>query len=356
MIVQPAPLGPRGRPRRVLGLVGLVVPVLLFAGVVAAGVLGPTTRPAPSRVPASDEGVANATPTPAASLPPVAPEQPIFPSRIAGLEVHGVHWTLEARNRGLARGVIAVAGFLGLDTIPGECRDSRLGVFGPFCRRVAVLGEMPWYGATHSSPDPAGFHLHPQFPVGVRIPSQASFVAMSPSTATPPVILLARFSDPRAEACVPGGRHCGQELVVERVAWVDGDEYPTTPTIDPAVDAGGTLAELRRDGAQAGTSLPAGGYPLFTALVAPATIAAVEPAAADAATGLSGPVWLLRGLHAQGDPSRVDWRIVARDGLGVLAEGSVETAPFPDMAAGAGADATGGGSDAAGSEGGSEGG
>jgi hypothetical protein len=199
---------------------------------------------------------------------------------------------------------------------------------------VAVLGETPWFGATHNSPDPAGFHLHPQFPVGVRVPSQASFVALSPSTRTPPVILLARFSDPRAETCVPEGRHCGQELVVERVAWVDGNEYPTSPTIDPAADAGGTLAELRRAAATAGASLPAGGYPLFTALVDPATIADVEPAATAAARRLSGPVWLIRGLRARGDPSRVEWRIVARDGVAVLAEGSVETMRFPDMAAG----------------------
>jgi hypothetical protein len=333
MIVQPAPLGPRGRPRRVLRIVGLVIPVLLLGAVVAAGALGPTPMPAPSGEPAI--AVVTSSAPEATPLPAAAPEAPIFPPSIAGLDVHGVHWTLEARNRGLARGVIAVAGFLGLDAIPEECLDSRLGLFGPFCRRVAVLGETPWFGATHNSPDPAGFHLHPQFPVGVRVPSQASFVALSPSTRTPPVILLARFSDPRAEACVPEGRHCGQELVVERVAWVDGNEYPTTPTVDPAVDDGRTLAELRRDAATAATSLPAGGYPLLTALVDPATVAAVEPDATDAARRLSGPVWLLRGLRVEGDPARVEWRIVARDGRDVLAEGSVETARFPDMASGA---------------------
>jgi hypothetical protein len=331
MIVQPASLGPRGRPRRVLRVVGLIVPVLLLGGIVAAGVLGPA--PAPSRVPASDPAVAVTSPSaPVSPTAPPAPRTPIFPSTVAGLEVHGVHWMLEARNRGLARGVIAVAGFLGLETIPDECRDARLGVFGAFCRRVGVLGETPWFGARENSPDPAGFHLHPQFPVGVRIPSQASFVALSPSTATPPVILLARFSDPRAELCVPGGRHCGQELVVERVVWVDGSDYPTTPTIDPAVDAGRTLAELRPDAAVAGGSLPAGGFPLLSALVDPGTVAAIEPAAADAAARLSGPVWFLRALHAQGDPTRVDWRIVSRDGTAVLAEGSVDTTPFPGMA------------------------
>jgi hypothetical protein len=333
MIVQPASLGPRGRPRRVLRIVGLVVPVLLLGTVVAAGVLGPS--PAPDRVPASAPAVADASGPPGGErpTPSAMPTIPIFPSTIAGLEVHGVHWTVEARNRGLARGVIAVAGFLGLDRIPDECRDSRLGVFGPFCRRVGVLGETPWFGSRETSPDPAGFHLHPQFPVGVRIPSQASYVALSASTAAPPVILLARFSDARAEPCVPGGRHCGQELVVERVVWLDGVEYPTTPTIDPAADdAGATLVELRQDAARAGSTLPGGGYPLFTALMAPATVAAIEPAAGSVASPLAGPVWFLRGLHAQGDPTRIDWRIVARDGLRVLAQGTVDTTPFPTVA------------------------
>jgi hypothetical protein len=166
----------------------------------------------------------------------------------------------------------------------------------------------------------------------VRIPSQASFVAISPSTATPPVILLARFSDPRAEPCVPAGRHCGQELVVERVAWVDGVEYPTTPTIDPAVDPAASLADLRRDATTAVGALPAGAYPLFIALMDPATVAAIEPAAARDAARLSGAVWFVRGLQAEGEPSRIDWRIVRRDGIEVLAAGSVDTVPFPGAA------------------------
>src|SRR4051794_6251760 len=121
MIVQPASLGPRNGPRRVLRIVGLVVPVLVLGAVVAAGVLGPS--PAPTRVPASPPAVADASEPPAGESPsqPAMPAIPIFPATVAGLEVHGVHWTVEARNRGLARGVIAVAGFLGLDRIPDEC-------------------------------------------------------------------------------------------------------------------------------------------------------------------------------------------------------------------------------------------
>jgi hypothetical protein len=334
MIVQPASLGPSGRPRRVLRIVGLVVPVVLLAGIVGAAVLGPP--PTSTNVPPSGPTVAVASPAAAetaAPSPAATPGVAVFPARFAGLDVHGVRWTVEARNRGLARGVVAVAGYLGLDAVPEVCRDRRLGVFGAFCRRVGVLAEAPWSGAAHESPDPAGFHLHPQFPKAVRIPSQAAFVALSSSTATPPVIVLARFSDPRAEPCIPEGRHCGQELVVERVVWVDGTEFPTTPTADPrAYSPDQTQASLSVEAASAAATLPAGGYPLLAALVDPITIRDIEPDAATAASRLSGPVWFVRGLHERGDPSRIDWRLVTPDGRLILAEGSVATASFPDTA------------------------
>jgi hypothetical protein len=264
----------------------------------------------------------------------------VFPSSVAGLDVHGVHWTLEARNRGIARGVVAVAGYLGLDSLPDGCGDDpRLGIFGPFCERIAVLAEDPWYGATHNAPDVAGFHLHPQFPVAVRMPSQATNVALSASTSSPAVVVLGRFSDPRASPCEPGGRHCGLELVVEQVAWVDGTEYPTTPTVDPLVEGRtGTIAELRREAANAEGFLEPGAYPLLTALVDPATIGANEPTAASVAARLTEPVWLLRALHETGDPSRIDWLLVARDGSVVLDAGSIVTSPFPGIADGEDAD------------------
>src|SRR6478609_7503657 len=146
MIVQPASLGPRSRPRRVLRIVGIVAPIVLLVAVIAAGALGPTPVPPPV--------VASAAPAVAVADPTVSPssssnEAPgvaVFPSTMAGLDVHGLVWTVTARNRGLARGVVAVAGYLGLDTIPDDCRDARLGVFGPFCTRVAVLGQEPWFG------------------------------------------------------------------------------------------------------------------------------------------------------------------------------------------------------------------
>jgi hypothetical protein len=239
---------------------------------------------------------------------------------------------VEARNRGLARGVVAVAGYLGLDAIPDACRDPRLGAFGPFCVRVAVLAEDPWYGATHSGPDAPGFHLHPQFPVGVQMPSQAAMVAFSASTRTPPVVLIGRFGDDRAERCVPEGRHCGQEFVVERVAWVDGADYPATATVDPDLGAAGlTGADLRREAAAAGATLPATTYPLLEVLVSRATIAHIDPAIAAGVTALdpAATVWLVRGLRARGDPTWIVWRVLSADGGRVLASGSLRTTRAP---------------------------
>ena len=165
------------------------------------------------------------------------------------------------------------------------------------------------------------------------MPSQATNVALSPSTSSPAVVVLGRFSDPRASPCEPGGRHCGLELVVEQVAWVDGTAYPTTPTVDPLVKGQtGTVAELRGGATEAERHLGPGVYPLLAALVDPSTIGANEPGAASAAARLTEPVWLIRALHETGDPSRIDWLLVARDGSVVLEAGSIDTTPFPVMA------------------------
>ena len=338
MIVQPASLGPSGKPRRVLRVVGLVIPVVLLAGVVLAGVLGPSPTPAPrSTAPVVAVASPQASLVDPGRLEEAEPGVASFPSTVAGLDVHGVQYTLEARNRGIARGLVAVAGYLGVDAIPDACQDVRLGAYGPFCERIAVLGEDPWSGATHNKPDAPGFHLHPQFPVGVRIPSQATNVALSPSSATPPVVILGRFNDSRARPSEPGGRHGGLELVVEQVAWVDGTTYPTTPTLDPIVEGpDDSIAELRRGATMAEAFLSAGAYPLLAALVDPTSIAAIEPRAAPAAARLTGPAWLLRSLHERDDTSRIDWHIVAEDGRTLIAKGSVDTAPIMDLAGDAG--------------------
>jgi len=134
-------------------------------------------------------------------------------------------------------------------------------------------------------------------------------------------------------AGLAGGASFGLLLdVVERVAWVDGIEYPTTATVDPlADDADLTLADLRRDATIASATLPASSYPLLEVLVRPETIARIDPAIAAAAGALApdAVVWLVRGLHDRGDPTQIDWRIVARDGGRVIASGSIQTTRSP---------------------------
>jgi hypothetical protein len=328
MIVEPASLGPRSRPRRALRIAGVVVPVVLLAAVIGAGVLGPTPAPAPSPVLASDAPpIAVADPTIAPTIGPAAlAAAPAFPAMMAGLDVHGVHWTLEARSRGIARGgVLAVAGYLALDAQPPGCVGSGLGIVVPFCARTGVLAEGPWSGLAAVEVDLPPFHLHPQVPYGVRVPYLAASAGGLVDGALP-VVMLARFDDARAHPC-PEGRHCGQELVVERIAWVDGDTFPRTATVDPEVSGGPPTSEVERQSADALTALPPDGYPLLAVLLRPATIARIDPAIAAATEALTpaDAVWLVRGLHEQGDPTHIDWRIVARDGERVILSGSIQT-------------------------------
>ena len=89
---------------------------------------------------------------------------------------------------------------------------------------------------------------------------------------------------------------------------------------------------MRREAREAERFLEPGAYPLLTALVDPSTIPANEPSASSAASRLTEPVWLIRALSQTGDPSRIDWLLVARDGSAVLDAGSIDTTPFPNLA------------------------
>jgi hypothetical protein len=326
MIVQPASLGPRSRPRRVLRVVALVAPVVLLVGVIGLGVLGPSPAPPPVPPPA-EPAIAVANPTIGPSTAPVeVPAVPVFPATIAGLDVHGVHWTLEARSRGIARGgVLAVAGYFAVGEQPPACPGAGLGIVVPFCERTGILAEGPWSGTTAGETDLPPFHLHPQIPYGVRVPYLAAAGGVDGAL---PVILLARFDDARAEACIPEGRHCGQELVVERIAWVDGDAFPRTITVDPAVSGGPPGAEVERRGAEATAALARGAYPLLAVLLRPSTLADIDPETAAAlptgALTTDDAVWYVRALHRTGEPTRVDWLVLEADAQRVIASGSID--------------------------------
>ena len=334
MIVQPSSIEPRSRGRRALRAAGLVLPVVILGAVIGAGLAGPSPEPeaaasTPASVPPGTAAPAIAGEPSSAAIPGIAAARWVFPGRVAGLQVHGVRWTLDARSRGLARGVIAIAGYLRENGPATGCGAGDVqGNVATSCERTAVLAADPWSGGPLGERELPPFHLHAQFPAGIREPSQASLFARSNEDPSPAVVVIARFDDPRATPCVPEGRHCGQELVVERVAWVLGLDYPSVPTVDPNADTSGRPnVDLLRDAGLAEAGAPADGYPLLTAYVLPAMLARVD---ATAAAGLppGRAVWYVRVLHRVGDPGRIDWFVIDPRTRHTLIQGSVATSRF----------------------------
>ena len=235
MIVQPASLGPRSRSRRLARSGALALPVVAFVAIVAAGLAGPARDPVPS-APVPAEATAPAvigdgvTPTAGAAI---VATRPVFPGRVDGLQVHGVRWTLDARSRGLARGRIAIAGYLGEEVAGPGCRFDQPAFPRTACVRVAVLAADPWDGRSVSERELPPYHLHAQVLAGVdvRVGEPATDRPNDPRSLA--VIVVAHFDDPRAEPCVPEGRHCGQELVIESVAWRDDIGFGA-PSTSPA--------------------------------------------------------------------------------------------------------------------------
>jgi hypothetical protein len=328
VIVQPVPVGTPSRARRLLRVAAVMVPLALLTGVVAFGVLGPRPEapgPLTALSPAPAAAQPDATPAPA-STPDVAVVRglPHYPSRVLGLAVRSVSEVLAARAAGETDGLVAISGHLGLRDLPETCHDARLGPYGAFCARIGILAQAPWAADTGFAQ--LGPHLHPQFPVGVRVPFRVTEVARSGWAASAAVV-IARFDDPRARRCVPVGRHCGEELVVERVAWVEGEEYPRTVTVDPAVTPDpGTVGSLAPAARRATSHLPEGSMPLLTALVRPGTITWMDPAMASEVAGLDeGAVWYVRALDHARTPSAIDW-VVADSSGALLLRGSTPLA------------------------------
>ena len=314
MIVEPVPLGPPSAPRRRLRALLLVVPLLLLGGVVAAGTLGPQAAPSPS-----PSGLAAVAPSAAPSGPPPsagsamsdgtqASPPPDLPARIAGLDVLTVAEALEGRRAGRLSGVTAVAGYLGVRELPA-CG-------GTFCARTGILAMSPFTAATGFAD--IGVHLHPQLPAGVVLPRAANLADVEPhagDSQAPLAIVVARFDDPRARECLPAGRHCGEELVVERVVWVDGDSYPANRAVEPAVPVTPPAIRVRTAGRAAERGLGSSATPMMTVLVRPGTIAYIDSAIAPFLTDIGpDPVWYVRGLQlGPGEPA-IEWVIARADG------------------------------------------
>lgn len=91
------------------------------------------------------------------------------------------------------------------------------------------------------------------------------------------------------------------EFIVERVAWVAGEAWDVTLTIDPALDVDPNIPEVRASVGEATSQL--GGDPIITAtaVVRPDALAAIDPQAAVALPPIPAarrlrPVTYVRGL------------------------------------------------------------
>ena len=207
-----------------------------------------------------------------------------------------------------------------LDPDPVAVTDP-LSAAAAFCRRESVLREAPdtgWGGA----------HLHPQLLPGTGLGRTRRLLAQEPGSPLP-VVVLAHFGDPRVASCSMGGRHCGEELVIDRIAWADGK--PTRPAV--AVRPAGPVMETARTGWDAMELAEAayGGIQAVAVAGIPAAdLATVEPAAAGLASP-SGFAWLVRAIVEPGprDPRGAirTWLVVDdRTGQVVAAPGTVAAA------------------------------
>ena len=306
MIVEPTPTNPRSPVRRALRLAGLVLPIALLVAVVGAGVAGP--KPEPVAPDASHAAVAeepSALPAPSASpTAPTAVAAPIgpgpgFPTGAAGLSVLSVP---EAQGA-LATGEglpIAVAGFLeGLraaDACAAAAGDTR-GPLSPLCERRArlvMIGDFGWR---------SGVHLHLRFPPGVRLP--AVFEDASPDGPIP-VVIVGRGGGP-SSPCAATERGCVEQMTADLVAWVDGDPFDPGPVFDAGLEVPPPEIAYRHFDVARSLAVGASGTVLISAVVRPATVAAIDrDAAAALAAGPAptGLVWYVRGLQTAYGPGR----------------------------------------------------
>lgn len=276
-----------------------------------------------------------------------------FPAEVDGLPVVGVNAARRlAGDPSLAGRSIAIRGWLTVPQIRETCSgpapagpgldgtgspapaqvpvEDPVGAAAAFCLREAVLREAP-------GTDWGVAHFHAQLLPGTGLGRIRGVFAAAGGDPVP-VVLVAHFGDARGESCIDAGRHCGEELVVDRIAWALGAHW-RPPT---AIRATGTGTEALRSVSEV-LEIAENAYGslrvVSVAGVPTAELDLVEPGAADlvAATGaasLDGLAWLVRAIveARPGDPPGAarTWLLVDdRTATVVAAPGSV-----------AGADAT----------------
>lgn len=310
MIVEPVPAGPRGPLHRVAGMLGLLAPIVVLIAVVGAAAAGRSADAVPGESPSASAWAASvASPAPSVRSGPVPPVA--FPRTAFGLPVVDVTDALTLARSGRAPSVLAIAGHLRYRSTASPCPPTGYGPYDPLCHRFGVLAASPIDPAPSGDgpgiPWRMGAHLHPQFPVGTPLPREVRTTLRGGSV---PVVLIARFDDPRAIPCEPGGRHCGEELVVERVAWVEGREWFRATLLDPLLDIDRDHDEWRARRRSAIAVMPGTPAVLTAALLSEPTLARVDPAVGAVLHGRPlEAVWYLRALEPAPTP-RVVWAVV----------------------------------------------
>ncbi|HYO42350.1 MAG TPA: hypothetical protein VES19_04060 [Candidatus Limnocylindrales bacterium] len=339
MIVQTGSTNPRGPLRRGLRALGLLTPLVLLGVIVGAGLLGPKPEP-PAPLPSLAAEAPSTAPDGEAQPDDETPPNPLpaFPAVAADLEVLSVPAAqprlAEANGRPLA-----VAGLLGsigtAETCDAAAGDTRR-LLSPLCDRSARLLVAGPAGA-----DP-GAHIHVRIPAGVRLPSAFE---RPPGPESMAVVIVGR-SEPPGSSCGTSRRGCGERMTADRVMWADGAPFDPGAVFDAGLEVPPAAIAYRR--LPDALALAAGwtGTVLVAAAVRPATVAAIDPVAADAMAARPRPeglVWYVRGLEtAHGPrprplgeaPPRLSWVVLDETTGETLARGVEDPAGFPSTMAG----------------------
>ncbi len=340
MLVQPTPIGPRSRGSR-LRLIALVaaVPVILV-GVVAAGLAGRSDGAADpsSGTSARAESTAATGGQPAASGPSTsARSQPAttstglraivegvtFPGSALGIPVWDVRHAMAAHRQGAANGLVSIRGWLTVAPTPVSCIRPRtppevivVSHARFFCRREAVLAGSPdrnAAGQVGSSLATTGLAVPQWVMPGTALPMSVEPPFANDHRRQVPVVVLGRFDDDRVVYCPAGGYGCDEGFVIEQVAWMSGRWQESRAALEPGIAPREDVLASLEWRAAAVAALPGGGPLLSEALMSPRSVSGAEPAAAPAAAGAEGPVWLIRAVvhSARGSFGRdVGWLVM----------------------------------------------
>lgn len=357
MIIEPTPTHQRSPLRRALRAIGLGTPVVLLVAVVGAGVLGPDPAvPAPAP-PAPSAAAVVLVPEPSVAPSGIPVPRPAtvddesrtrFPGAVASLRVRRVPAALVALDRGEARRIVAVAGYLAAWTVPGDCDLPIPGLTGVGCERRAILTEAPWARTGTAGMGGIGAVIEAVVPAGVTVPDAALGLVVAEDD-PPPVVVIGWFAG-AGDACPAARPSCGPTFTIERITWASGRRMGLGHQVaEPlAVDMADPLVADRAR--TAGRALGPITMLLRLALVDRDALAGLD---ATAAAGLrargpragDGPVWYLRGLDVPYDPlpdppyghreAVVRWAVVDQATGRVLVSGVEPTMATAGRAAGA---------------------